>query len=69
VVAVWQSEQHQKCPDCGTFGWEWDEADEPWHPDHYTCRGCKGLTQHRKQVENAVQDGTKYALFRRERGD
>jgi hypothetical protein len=69
VVAVWQSEQHDRCPDCGTFGWEWEEADEPWHPDHYTCWGCKGLTQHRKQVENAVQDGTKYALFRRERGD
>jgi len=68
IVTVWQIEQRQRCHECGTFDWEWEEERTPWYPDHYTCLGCKGLSQHRKATEHNVTDGTKYALYKEERG-
>lgn len=70
IIAVWQAEQTGRCPDCGTFAWEWEGSDEPWHPDHYTCLGCEAHEQYRIGLNEAtLRKGTKFALFRRPRGD
>lgn len=40
IVDVWQTEQVQRCGDCGTFEWEWDEDAEAWEADIHWCLGC-----------------------------
>lgn len=37
---MWQREQTQKCPDCGTYDWEWEEDPEAWEADLHWCIGC-----------------------------
>lgn len=49
---VWQSEQAMKCPNCGTWDWQWEEDENFWHADLWTCWGCK----HRAEVEREVQN-------------
>ena len=39
-MAVWHDEESQRCPDCNTYAWEWDEGEEVWEPDVYDCKGC-----------------------------
>lgn len=53
VVAVWQEEQAQKCPNCGTFEWEWEEDPNAWHPVVHWCLGCRGVQLEKR----AISDG------------
>ena len=66
VVAVWQAEQHGKCPQCGTWRWEWDENPYAWFVDHDTCMGCLQVDGYRRQLshEHTQLDGIRIGLYR-----
>ena len=66
VVNVWQSEQAQKCPTCGTFDWEWEEDPEAWVADIHWCLGCKQIEELRERTarEALHPEGYQLRLYR-----
>jgi hypothetical protein len=65
VVFVWQAEQGGKCPDCGTFDWEWEEDGSAWTAGIHWCLGCKQLEELRDQSREAQHpEGYKLRLYR-----
>ena len=66
VVAVWQAEQAGKCPQCGTWRWEWDENPYAWFVDHDTCMGCLQVDSYSRQLshEQTQLDGVRIGLYR-----
>lgn len=64
---AWQLEQLDRCPHCGTYGWQWGTADEPLHPyqaDGYTCGGCEALAIERdRRKDDPESPGTRLVLY------
>ena len=68
---MWAHEQAGRCPDCGTWDWEWDEDETAWYADTWRCRGCEqkdGLQRFvQQEAENkhpSDLDGLQIRLFR-----
>jgi hypothetical protein len=66
AVAIWQLAERERCSDCGTAEWEWEENPDAWHADHVTCEGCRRLAVHGRSVMDGPgkHDGVKLALYR-----
>lgn len=62
MVAVWQSEQAQRCPDCGTFEWEWEEDASAWEADIHLCLGCHSLEKVRDETHRTAKDPAGYKM-------
>lgn len=62
MVEVWQSEQAQKCPECGTFEWEWEEDNRAWQADIHLCLGCQNLEHLRDDTARTAKDAAGYKL-------
>lgn len=68
---MWAEEQRDRCPDCGTSSWEWDENENAWYADTWRCFGCERKAALRRMVNDeleeanpSVMDGLQIALFR-----
>jgi hypothetical protein len=66
VVAVWQTEQAQKCPTCGTFDWEQEEDPEAWQAGIHWCVFCKQVEELKVQTAQTAlhPEGYKLRLYR-----
>lgn len=62
VVDVWASEQARKCPDCGTFEWEWEESPEAWQAGLHWCLGCKAREELRDETLKTAHDPRGYKI-------
>lgn len=64
---MWQSEQWGKCPDCGTFEWEWEDDPEAWSAGLHWCLGCRSRERLEAEVERSKPlhpEGYKVRLYR-----
>ena len=73
VVAVYQAEESQRCPDCGTYPWEWEEGEEVWEADVDDCEGCRQREDLREKVSSEHSTemirGWKLRFFRKGTSD
>lgn len=42
---AWTVNKRATCSGCGTRGDEWDDAENAYVSDHYTCPGCQRLAE------------------------
>lgn len=64
---MWQSEQWQRCPDCGTFEWEWEESETAWSAGIHLCPGCRSVDDLKAEMADnrpVHPEGYKLRLFR-----
>lgn len=68
---MWQMEQTQKCPNCGTFDWEWEETVTAWSAGLHLCVGCKQLEELQQDTAQKAlhPEGYKLRLYRSDGSD
>jgi hypothetical protein len=52
---VWTANRQATCSGCGTRQDEWDEDEDAYISDHWTCPGC--VRKHEHQQNNLDRDG------------
>lgn len=65
-MAMWQVEQYDRCPDCGTFAWEYEEDPQAWTAGIHWCLGCKSIEEVREETAAKAlhTEGYKLRLYR-----
>lgn len=74
AALAWQSREASRCPGCGTYEADWDEAAggsrTAWAADVHVCQGCVQLEAGRTQINNDTPNarGVHVRLTRPDRG-
>lgn len=45
---AWSADKRATCGRCGTRADEWDEDEDAYISDHFTCPGCERLQEHER---------------------
>lgn len=55
AAMAWMAEDNQRCSNCGTADWEWEEDPDFVKAEAYVCRGCSRVGQERKSMAEVAE--------------